>query len=317
MTVMRAQSVGARKWWALAGLSLGVLAVGLDATVLSVALPTLAVSLHASATDLQWFISSYTLALAVALLPGGLLGDRFGRKKVMIIALSVFGLGIAGVCVRAERGCVHRRADGARAGRGGHDPAGAVGARGDVHRRGADQGGRRLGGGQLHRPADRPDPRRLAADQLLVGLGVPAERPGGGDRPGRGHGAGAGIPRRPPARPGPGGNRRVVRRSGRADLRVHRGRAVRLVIAHGDLRDGWRRWRSWRPSPRGNCTSPGAPAGSRSWISGCSGRPGSPGEPSCRRSASSRCSACCSRRRSSSRRSWAWTRWAAASGCCR
>src|SRR2546429_2859940 len=86
-------NVGTRKWWALAGLSLGVLAVGLDATVLSVALPTLAVSLHASATDLQWFISSYTLALAVALLPGGLLGDRFGRKKVMIGALSVFGLG--------------------------------------------------------------------------------------------------------------------------------------------------------------------------------------------------------------------------------
>ena len=92
MTVVSA-NVGARKWWALAGLSLGVLAVGLDATVLSVALPTLAVSLHASATDLQWFISSYTLALAVALLPGGLLGDRYGRKKVMIIALSVFGLG--------------------------------------------------------------------------------------------------------------------------------------------------------------------------------------------------------------------------------
>src|SRR6516225_9514737 len=93
MTVVQAQSVGARKWWALAGLSLGVLAVGLDATVLSVALPTLAVSLHASATDLQWFISAYTLALAVALLPGGLLGDRYGRKKVMIIALSLFGLG--------------------------------------------------------------------------------------------------------------------------------------------------------------------------------------------------------------------------------
>ena len=93
MTVVRARSVGARKWWALAGLSLGVLAVGLDATVLSVALPTLAVSLHASATDLQWFVSAYTLALAVALLPGGLLGDRFGRKKVMIGALSVFGLG--------------------------------------------------------------------------------------------------------------------------------------------------------------------------------------------------------------------------------
>ena len=93
MTVVQAQSVGARKWWALAGLSLGVLAVGLDATVLSVALPTLAVSLHASATDLQWFVSAYTLALAVALLPGGLLGDRVGRKKVMLVALTVFGLG--------------------------------------------------------------------------------------------------------------------------------------------------------------------------------------------------------------------------------
>ena len=93
MSVVQVGGVGARKWWALAGLSLGVLAVGLDATVLAVALPTLAVSLHANATDLQWFVSAYTLALAVALLPGGLLGDRFGRRKVMIVALSVFGLG--------------------------------------------------------------------------------------------------------------------------------------------------------------------------------------------------------------------------------
>jgi EmrB/QacA subfamily drug resistance transporter len=86
-------TVGARKWWALGGLALGVLAVGLDGTVLGVALPTLAGSLHATATDLQWFISSYTLALALGLLPGGLLGDRFGRKKMMMISLGVFGLG--------------------------------------------------------------------------------------------------------------------------------------------------------------------------------------------------------------------------------
>src|ERR1700739_1434593 len=83
----------AAKWWALGGLTLGVLAVGLDATVLSVALPPLAVSLHASATDLQWFVSAYTLALAVGLLPGGLLGDRYGRKKVMLVTLTMFGVG--------------------------------------------------------------------------------------------------------------------------------------------------------------------------------------------------------------------------------
>ena len=94
MTVIESRATaGARKWWALAGLSLAVLAVALDATVLSVALPTLAVSFRASASDLQWFVSSYTLAMAVALLPGGLLGDRFGRKKMMTGALAVFGLG--------------------------------------------------------------------------------------------------------------------------------------------------------------------------------------------------------------------------------
>src|ERR1700730_5064341 len=82
-------AAGARKWWALAGLAL---AVGLDAAVLRLPLPTLAGSLHASATDLQWFVSAYTLALAVGLLPGGLLGDRFGRKKVMMITLAAFGL---------------------------------------------------------------------------------------------------------------------------------------------------------------------------------------------------------------------------------
>src|SRR5712692_2089437 len=93
MTVSAGAAAGARKWWALGALTLGVLAVGLDATVLSVALPTLAGALHASATDLQWFVSAYTLGLAVGLLPGGVLGDRFGRKRVMLITLAVFGAG--------------------------------------------------------------------------------------------------------------------------------------------------------------------------------------------------------------------------------
>jgi EmrB/QacA subfamily drug resistance transporter len=71
---------------------LAVLAVGLDATVLSVALPTLAVQLHASESDLQWFSSGYLLVLAALMLPAGLLGDRFGRKRVMVGALLLFGL---------------------------------------------------------------------------------------------------------------------------------------------------------------------------------------------------------------------------------
>ncbi len=83
------------KWWALGGVMLAVLAVGLDGTVLSVAIPTLATALKASESDLQWFSSGYLLTLAAAMLPMGLLGDRFGRKKVMLVSLLLFGIGSA------------------------------------------------------------------------------------------------------------------------------------------------------------------------------------------------------------------------------
>ena len=78
------RGVGARRWWALVALVLAGLMVGLDSTILSVALPTLARSLHASESDLEWFSSGYLLVLAAAMLPLGLLGDRYGRKNVLL-----------------------------------------------------------------------------------------------------------------------------------------------------------------------------------------------------------------------------------------
>ena len=84
---------GTRRWWALGALGLAALTVGIDGTVLSVALPTLAKALHASESDLQWFSSGYFLVLAAAMLPAGLLGDRYGRKKVLLISLALFGIG--------------------------------------------------------------------------------------------------------------------------------------------------------------------------------------------------------------------------------
>ena len=89
------RGAGTSRWWALGAVQLAVLAVGLDITILSVALPSLATALHASESDLQWFSSGYTLVLAAAMLPAGLLGDRYGRKKVMLIALALFGAGSA------------------------------------------------------------------------------------------------------------------------------------------------------------------------------------------------------------------------------
>ncbi|CAM5418515.1 EmrB/QacA subfamily drug resistance transporter OS=Leifsonia shinshuensis OX=150026 GN=HNR13_000620 PE=4 SV=1 [Leifsonia shinshuensis] len=86
---------GQRRWWALGAVSLSVLAVGIDGTVLSIALPTLAGALHATETELEWFSSGYLLMLAAAVLPLGLLGDRFGRKAVLLVSLVTFGAGSA------------------------------------------------------------------------------------------------------------------------------------------------------------------------------------------------------------------------------
>jgi EmrB/QacA subfamily drug resistance transporter len=83
------------RWLALGALNLAVLAVGLDGTVLTVALPTLAGALHATESDLQWFTSGYLLVLAAAMLPAGLLGDRYGRRTVLVGSLALFAVGSA------------------------------------------------------------------------------------------------------------------------------------------------------------------------------------------------------------------------------
>ena len=79
-----------RRWLAMAAISVSVLVVSLDLTVLSLALPTIAATMHASTGDLQWITDAYALVIAALILPAGLLGDRYGRKKVLLAALVVF-----------------------------------------------------------------------------------------------------------------------------------------------------------------------------------------------------------------------------------
>jgi EmrB/QacA subfamily drug resistance transporter len=85
----------ARRWWALAVLCLSLLVIGIDNTVLNVALPALVRDLHASTSQLQWIVDGYTLVFAGLLLSAGSLGDRFGRKGALSIGLALFGLGSA------------------------------------------------------------------------------------------------------------------------------------------------------------------------------------------------------------------------------
>ncbi|RKN07618.1 MFS transporter [Streptomyces radicis] len=80
-----------RRWWALAALALSVLVLGFDITILNVALPTLAVELDASTGEQQWIVDAFLVVFAATMLPAGLLGDRFGRRRMLVAGLVVLG----------------------------------------------------------------------------------------------------------------------------------------------------------------------------------------------------------------------------------
>src|SRR3954470_12841933 len=91
-----------RRWWTLAVLCLSLLVIGLDNTILNVALPTMQRDLDASAAQLQWIVDVYMLVFAGVLLTAGSLGDRFGRKRALTLGLTVFGLGSLGSALAAS-----------------------------------------------------------------------------------------------------------------------------------------------------------------------------------------------------------------------
>jgi EmrB/QacA subfamily drug resistance transporter len=93
---MDAQTIQRRRWVILSVLVVGLLAIVIDNTVLNVALKTIADpvgGLGASQSQLEWAINSYTLVFAGLLFTFGIIGDRIGRKRMLMIGLAVFGLG--------------------------------------------------------------------------------------------------------------------------------------------------------------------------------------------------------------------------------
>ncbi len=94
---MDAQTIQRRRWVILSVLVVGLLAIVIDNTVLNVALKTIAEpgsagGLGASQSQLEWAINSYTLVFAGLLFTFGVIGDRIGRKRMMIIGLGLFGV---------------------------------------------------------------------------------------------------------------------------------------------------------------------------------------------------------------------------------
>ena len=79
-----------RRAWTLVLASLGLFMVALDNMVVTLALPALRASLHASLADLEWTLNAYLLSFACCLLTGAALGDRFGRRRMFCIGMAVF-----------------------------------------------------------------------------------------------------------------------------------------------------------------------------------------------------------------------------------
>ncbi|MHC5906212.1 MFS transporter [Streptomyces sp. S6] len=83
--------MGGRRWWILVVLCLSTVVLTIDSMALTVAVPSMTADIGASAQDTQWILDSYILVFAGLLLTSGSLGDRFGRRRVMLIGLALFG----------------------------------------------------------------------------------------------------------------------------------------------------------------------------------------------------------------------------------
>jgi DHA2 family multidrug resistance protein-like MFS transporter len=90
-----------RRWGILAALVVSLLVVVLDNTILNIALPTIQRDLDATQSQLVWAIDSYILVFASLLFTWGILGDKYGRKRILVIGLIIFGLASA-ACAFAE-----------------------------------------------------------------------------------------------------------------------------------------------------------------------------------------------------------------------
>ena len=89
--------------WVLAATILGSSMAFIDGTVVNVALPALQSGLGATVSDVQWIVESYALLLAALLLPGGSLGDLYGRRKIFATGVVVFRLGVCFLRTGAKR----------------------------------------------------------------------------------------------------------------------------------------------------------------------------------------------------------------------
>ncbi|MGO1539642.1 MAG: MFS transporter [Leucobacter sp.] len=82
----------ARRWASVAVLSLSLLVITMDMTILNIALPDMAAELHPTSDQQLWIVDIYTLLLAGLLIPWAAVGDRWGRKRMLMLGYSIFAV---------------------------------------------------------------------------------------------------------------------------------------------------------------------------------------------------------------------------------
>jgi Arabinose efflux permease len=176
-------SEGERRWTLVAAI-LGSGMAFADGTIVNVALPAIQQAMQATAADAQWVIESYALLVSALLLVGGVLGDRFGRRRMFALGAVVFTLASLACAVSPVVSVliVARGAQGTGRGtpRSGESlvdhlglPEGAPG-----------QGDRDVVGVQWRHRRDRARPRWVPCRASFVALGIP-DQPSAGCRAGR------------------------------------------------------------------------------------------------------------------------------------
>jgi EmrB/QacA subfamily drug resistance transporter len=85
------------RWWTLGAMCFALFMVMLDNTVVNVSLPSIQRDLHASLSALEWTVNAYTLTFAVLMVTGGRLGDIFGRRRMFLFGVVVFGVSSAAI----------------------------------------------------------------------------------------------------------------------------------------------------------------------------------------------------------------------------
>ena len=99
-------SAKTRTIWTFAITSAAVFMATLDNLVVTTALPVIREDLHATIQSLEWTVNAYTLTFAVLLLTGAALGDRFGRRRMLVIGLAIFTVSSAAAALAPTAGAL-------------------------------------------------------------------------------------------------------------------------------------------------------------------------------------------------------------------